>query len=282
MKTNCLSVVALVTGAFLLVPQVGHSQPVPAPTPAPPVRPPAAAVALPGVGPFRPEPIRFTEPTEQKRVEASFENVPLTEMVAWLGQEFPDVNFVMARSLVDSELHVLLRLRAAGLRDLLEAINIATDGAVGFDVRSPTLVALSLRSAPHGGLVAPRAEAAKAPEPPAMTYQVVNLREMLRVDDPAKATELLDTIRRTTEETLMVLSESMPEKRPRPVIKAFNYHPGSGVLVVIGQNDAIRVAMEVIRNSRFAEPGDAKRAAKPAPPAEAKPTTPAPVPGEGK
>ncbi|HNQ88110.1 MAG TPA: hypothetical protein PKM73_05820 [Verrucomicrobiota bacterium] len=306
---------------------------------------PAAPPAIEGAGveplylplPPKPEPIQFDAAVEHKRVEARFENLPLSEVVAWLEKTFPEVNVVLPQRLVEADPAVFLRLRSAGLRDILEAISIATDGAVVSEVRSPTLVALRPRTEPvpvgpgvgiqgassgvssvpppsdpealqklaqrygigmgggmggGGGMVGvsgragTRAQEAPvrpiepaasgqpvagwpggyggmglmmggASQPAPLAYQVMNLRDILRVNDPKKTRELLEVVEKITEKTLQTMAGDSGELQQRLRIRSFDYHEGSGVLVILGQPDAIKLAMEVIRNLRVRESGDA-------------------------
>lgn len=305
--------VNLLAGASLLIAANTHGQ---APrVPAPPVLGPVQPSPMPmmPVAPARPEPVRFGESIEQERVVANFDNLPLTEVVLWLEKTFPGVNFVTPQSLAELNPVVILRLRAAGLHDILEAINIATDGLVVSEVRSPTLVALRARVEPAPGAHAlPEVERAAPPqaepnaprpgqrfgagggfgeryggtypggygtgvgmvgmpsEPAAAAYQVMNLRDIWRVNDPKKIRETLEVAEKITESTLNTLASNPRERQQRLGIKSFDYHEGSGVLVIIGQPDAIKVAMEVIRNFRLREAGGGDKSTGTAKPDEGK------------
>ena len=255
MKTRLPHLLALFTSvSVLLSTSTGLRAQVIPPPPGYPVVDPTTGLPI---APPKPEPIRFSDATEKKRVEANFEGLPLTEVVIWLEKTFPEVNFIVPQSLSGENPIVVLRLRAAGLRDILEAINIGTDNRVGFEVRSPTLVAFQPRPAPVSAGFAPypgQAQPGRSTEGPP-TYQVMNLREVLRTKHEAKIRETLDTIREITSRTLDIMAVDSPGPRPRQPIKSFEYHEGSGVLVIIGQPDAIKVAMDVTRNIRLQDSG---------------------------
>lgn len=317
MKTKLLQAVALLAGALWLLAASGYGQVPPPPgygggqVPSPPGYGPVAPVAHPPqpatmvfaqATPHMPvltspsESIRFSEAIEKKRVEANFESLPLSEVVIWLERTFPEVNFVLPQRLMESNPAVNLRLRSSGLRDMLEAINIATDGVVEFDVRSPTLVGFRPRAEsrlvasssmspaqPGGGATeAPRSDPAvarlmqrygvggggygvavieKAVDTEPLAYQVMNLRDILRVNDPKKIRETLAEAEKLTEQTLHIMTADSPGLRRPWQVKSFQYHEGSGVLVIIGHRDAINVAMDIIRNLRVRETGDGGRSA---------------------
>jgi len=96
-----------------------------------------------------------------------------------------------------------------------------------------------------------------ASQPAPLAYQVMNLRDILRVNDPKKTRELLEVVEKITEKTLQTMAGDSGELQQRLRIRSFDYHEGSGVLVILGQPDAIKLAMEVIRNLRVRESGDA-------------------------
>jgi len=259
MKTRLPQLFTLFAGAVLLLAANGHGQGLPAPTP-----PPAPGVVDPTTGlpirPPAPELIAFSNAAEKMRVEADFDAIPLSDIVQWLRTTFPEVNFVLPQSVAELNPPVSLRLRAVGLRDILEAINIATDGAVGYEVRSPTLVAFLSRAGVvfggggYGAGFPGQALPGGAIEPPP-TYQVMNLREVLRLKDPEAIRRTLETIKEITGRTLEIMTADSPGPRSNQPIKSFDYHEGSGVLVIIGQPTAIKVAMDVIRNLRPQDSG---------------------------
>jgi hypothetical protein len=280
MKTKLPHLFALIAGASLLLAANLHSQTPGGAGMSPPIGGLAAVAVDPSTGmPIPREPVRFSDATEKKRAEANFDDFPLTEVVTWLEKTFPDVNFVMPQRVRELNPAVVLRLRAVGLRDILEAINIATDGVVGYEVRSPTLVAFS-SSQPAGvfggggegfGAALPgQGLAGVAMEPPP-TYQVMNLREVLRIKDPEAIQRTLDTIRQITLQTLEIMAADSPEPRPRQSIKSFEYHEGSGVLVIIGQPAAIKLAQDVIQGVRMQPSGGGGGSTGGVEPAEKKP-----------
>lgn len=277
----------LFAGAGLLLAANGQGQTPGGGDAPPPVGALAAAAVDPTTGlPLQP-PVRFSDATEKKRAEAVFDGLPLTEVVAWLEKTFPDVNFVLPQRLLELNPAVVLRLRAVGVRDILEAINIATDGVVESEVRSPTLVALRPRyelgpfrpdtsglPLPPAAPESPRPDAdmlrtmrqirevemaGKMSRTPPLAYQVMNLREALRLSDPAKIRETLEIAQKITHQTLEIMASDSPGPRPRQLLKSFEYHEGSGVLVIVGQTEAIKVAMDVLRNMRVQDSGGGGR-----------------------
>ena len=311
MKMRLPQLVTLLASAFFLSDTNGRGQ---GAAPGPPASDLVDATKA-GPAASKPDRVRFDDAIEKKRVEASFDNLPLTEVVVWLEKSFPEVNFVLPQRLMELNPTVFLRMRAAGLRDVLEAINIATDGVVLSEVRSPTLVALRLRVEPAPSApvpfgqpplpigVAPQMPPPElavasgvptAPPPPEMlpptgvaavapmpdpgqglgvddgrarpgvasetslpTYRVINLRENLHMSDPKKIADLLEATRQITDQALKIMAGDSPETHRIQPLKSFAYHEGSGVLVIIGQPEAIGLAMEVILNVRGQGAGDA-------------------------
>jgi hypothetical protein len=131
------------------------------------------------------------------------------------------------------ELAITIKLRSANLRDVLAALGVATDGQVWFEVLTPTLVAL----VPN-----PAAGPPKTAPPPA--HQFMNLPEVLQLREPAVLREAINTIQhlvRNALESIHGHSAMTPQ---------LNFHPGSGVLVIVGQPDAIRITTDIIQNLR--------------------------------
>jgi hypothetical protein len=105
-----------------------------------------------------------------------------------------------------------------------------------FEVRTPTLVALI----PGAG-----AEAASPTEPPALpppAYQVINLRDQLRLKDSGAQDETIRTVRELVSQTLDSIHGNTN------LAPKLQFHPGSGILVIVGQPEAIKVTMDILRN----------------------------------
>jgi hypothetical protein len=135
---------------------------------------------------------------------------------------------------------ITVKLRSAGLRDILNAIGIATDNRVMFEVRTPTLVAL----VPGAGLdLSVSSELTRALPPP--VYQVINLREQLRLKDPGALDETIRTVRELVSQTLDSIHGNTN------LAPKLQFHPGSGILVIVGQPEAIKVTMDILRNLRI-------------------------------
>jgi hypothetical protein len=171
------------------------------------------------------------------RVEVDFERLVLVDIVKYLRElpDFSEVNFVLSPRFVESphELAITLKLRSANLRDILTALGVATDGQVWFEVLTPTLVAL----VPN-----PAAGPAKTAPPPA--HQVVNLREMLQVRESAILNEAINTINQLVRQTLNTIHGNYG------FAPTLNFHQSSGVLVIVGQPDAIRITTDIIQHLR--------------------------------
>ncbi len=95
-----------------------------------------------------------------------------------------------------------------------------------------------------------------APIPP--KYQILNLRDVLRVKDPAKMDEVLKTVSEITRNTLFEMHHSEfgnkdPDQQLAPLMPRLNYHAGSGVLVMVGQPESLELVNQVIRNLRVRE-----------------------------
>jgi hypothetical protein len=185
----------------------------------------------------REPPVHLHPDINTRRVsEVDLERRVLVDVVRWLSQtHFSDVNFVVSPRFLDTphQPAITMKLRAANLRDILTALGVATDGQVWFEVLTPTMVAL----VPN-----PAAGPPKTAPPPA--HQVMNLPEVLQVREPAVLREAINTIQhlvRNALESIHGHSAMTPQ---------LNFHPGSGVLVIVGQPDAIRITTDIIQNLR--------------------------------
>jgi hypothetical protein len=183
------------------------------------------------------DPVQLHPDIETRRWDVEFgDPLELPEIVSWLRQVVSHVNFVVSSKLLDEVggSGWTIKLRSANVRDILTALGIASDGQVWFEVLTPTLIAL----VPN-----PETAPAEIPEPP--THQVLNLRQILEVREPALLEEAIITINQLVRETLATIHGN-PALAPK-----LNYHPGSGVLVIVGQRDAIQISMDIIQNLRF-------------------------------
>jgi hypothetical protein len=232
MKTRIQPAAVRLAGAFLLVlftltASAQRNQVLPAP------------LVDPTTGQFlqAEPPVQLEHDIDKRRVsEVDVDRLVLEDVVSWLSQtHFSDVNFVVSPRFLDTPHQpvITMKLRSASLRDILTAVGVATDGQVWFEVLTPRLVAL----VPN-----PAATPAESPQPPA--HQVTNLRELLQVREPALLKEAIDTINHLVRDTLRTIhgNSAMAPK--------LNYHPGSGVLVIVGHSDAIRITMDIIQNLR--------------------------------
>jgi type II secretory pathway component GspD/PulD (secretin) len=196
----------------------------------------------------RAEPIAFSVITEKKRIECDFEDTPVLEVINYLREHYKEVNFVAPRSLRDSMggVQVEIKLRSAGLRDVLEALSIATDGRVNYEVRSPTLVAFYCPAlSPATGESTP--EAAVQPKAPRQVHEVVNLRSMLGVRDREKAWELVRHVEAITAETLAAVRRNdTPSPDLHGLQPQFNFHPPTGILVITGPEESVKMARKIL------------------------------------
>jgi hypothetical protein len=197
---------------------------------------------------FEAEPVRFEPEVEEHRLDVDFDGLILDDIVKYLREvpAFRKVNFVVSPKVMNfgQEAAIFVKLRAAGLSDILSAIGIATDDRATFELRTPTLVAVI-----PGQTWQPTPEPAPAtPSSPPPAYQVVNLQDVLRQKDPDVMDKIILEIRDLVSQTLQTIhgNTSLAPK--------LNYHQGSGILVIVGQPDAIKITMDIIRNLRFQEP----------------------------
>jgi hypothetical protein len=104
---------------------------------------------------------------------------------------------------------------------------------VWFEVLTPRLVAL---------VPDPAAAGAETPQPPA--HMVINLRELLQVWELGLLDQAIKTINLLVSQTLDRIHNSsvMPPQ--------LNFHQSTGVLVIVGQRDAIQITMDIIQNLR--------------------------------
>jgi hypothetical protein len=229
MKTRIHPTAARLAGTFLLIlSMVTGSAQRNEVLPSPKAVDPATGQMIPG------EPVQLHPDIENQRLSVDFNRpLELPEIVSWLRQAVSHVDFVVSSKLLDEVggFGWTIKLRSANVRDILTALGIASDGQVWFEVLTPTLIAL----VPN-----PATAPAEIPEPPA--HQVVNLREILEVREPAFLEEAISTINHLVRETLATIHGN-PALAPK-----LNYHPGSGVLVIVGQRDAIQISMDIIRN----------------------------------
>jgi hypothetical protein len=202
---------------------------------------------------FPVDPVLFDPTVAEHRTDVDFDAVPLSDIVKWLREvpAYHDVNFVVSPRLTDyggprvvrdrvdfgPNEPITVKLRSAGLRDILNAIGIATDNRVMFEVRTPTLVAL---------VPGPGAGSSMASEPlqslPPPTYQIINVREQLRLKEPEALDETIRTVRELVSQTLDSIHGNTN------LAPKLQFHPGSGILVIVGQPEAIKVTMDVLRN----------------------------------
>ncbi len=214
---------------------------------------PATGFPVPGV------PVALDPAVEEHRLNADFDGLVLSDIVQWLRAvpAYQELNFVESPRLADYGLNepIRLKLRSVKLRDVLTAISIATDDRVLFEVRTPTMIAVV--PGPNWQPPEPKfqvvnrdgdrvVEVVEAVPPPP-SYQVVNLREVLRLNDPAAADGVIRLLQELVEQTLLTIHGNT-KQAPK-----LNYHSGSGVLVVVGQPDVIKVTMDILRNLRSPE-----------------------------
>jgi hypothetical protein len=198
------------------------------------------------------EPVQFDPAVSDHRLDVDFDGLPLVNVVEWLREvpAFREVNFVLSPKLrhygQTSDELIEVKLRSASLRDILNAIGIATDNEVMFEVRTPHLVALVPGRAEQPSFRSDPTTSA----PPA--YQVVNLREVLPWKDPGSLEEATLTIRDLVSQTLQAIHGN------NELSPGLSYHQGSGILVIIGQPDAIKITMDIIRNLRSPDPEPAR------------------------
>lgn len=188
------------------------------------------------------DPVSFEPEIEQHRLDVDFDGLVLADIVEHLRKvpEFSTVNFVVSPKLNDfgQETSIHVKLRAVGLRDILNAVEIATDDQVTFKLRTPTLVAVlpgnNYQTNPEQTPLEPIAE------PP--SYQVLNLRDLLKETTGSNMDEIMSNISDLVSQTLQTIHG---HTRLAPTL---NYHPGSGILVIVGQPIAIRITTDIIRN----------------------------------
>ncbi len=185
---------------------------------------------------------KLTEQAEMIRISVQWDGLPVTEIIRDLRQRFPAVNFVPTQSLLSDPPIVTLKLRGARLRDVLNAINIATEGRVKSKIESPTLVALLVAPQPKKAVPAPRVE-------------VLNLRDTTHLTEPKQIQEALNEIMEVTKSTIADYNYSRRtvESGDEQPLRApdFRYHESSGVLVLIGQPEALKIAMQIAGSMRL-------------------------------
>lgn len=208
----------------------------------------------------------FDEFTEGKRINVAFEELPLTEAVETLRKEFPKANFVCSKDIAGQNPNLTLKLRQARLEDVLDAIQVASNGTIEYELRGTSLVAFFTpmppqppAGMPYGGApsVPERAqETQPPPQPPlpAPTYRILNLREDLQITTQKEADEVLKTIQEITQETLATLHPG-PQFGPGSQAPRLSYHEGSGLLVMVGQKESINLVIEIVSNLRKSAAG---------------------------
>jgi hypothetical protein len=201
----------------------------------------------------------FDEFTEGKRITVAFEGLPLAEVVETLRKEFPKANFVCSQEIAGQNSSLTLKLRQARLEDVLDAIQVASNGTIEYELRGTSLVAFftPMPPQPPGGM--PHGVVPSVPERPqetqpqqqlpAPTYRILNLREDLQIATLQEAHEVLKTIQDIAQQTLANLHPG-PQFGPGSQAPKLSYHEGSGLLVLVGQKESINLVIEIVSNLR--------------------------------
>ncbi len=203
----------------------------------------------------------FDEFTEGKRITVAFEGLPLTEVVETLRKEFSKANFVCSQDIAGQNPSLTLKLRQARLEDVLDAIQVASNGTIEYELRGTSLVAFFTPMSPQppgsmpSGATTSTVERAQDNQPPpqpqfpAPVYRILNLREDLQITTQQQADEVLKTIQEITQQTLANLHPG-PQFGPGSQAPKLSYHEGSGLLVLVGQKEAISLVTEIVSNLR--------------------------------
>lgn len=184
----------------------------------------------------------FPEQVEQKRLEAyNIDSLPLEALVADLRPHFREINFVLPKSVRNAaDISLNLKLHNVSLRDILNAIIYATDAEVTWDQVGDNMVVFQVRSNP----MPPTAVPPRTP-PAHRTAQVINLARIWGGMTSHETQELIEQVRMLTIDTLNQLYEDF---NPREDMAKANYHPGTGVLVLVGPDYANKVFMDILKN----------------------------------
>lgn len=164
--------------------------------------------------------------------EINFDNIPLSDAVQILGQEFPEINFVTSGEVGDFIIN--LHLRSVTLKEILKAIEITASGQVRANQTEDRLVAFYGR---------------RPPEKPKPVLRAYNLKQYLasRVD-----TESEEEVNRALENLYDVLNTSwdmLQKAEPnnedfvRPQLRI---HPQTQLLIAVGNPEALQVIDQVV------------------------------------
>lgn len=217
-----------------------------------------------------------------RRVEqVKIQEQPLPEVVDTLRKLYPELNFVLPPSVVtpkdrdgkDRDCFVLsFVLRNACLGDMLNAITYATDEAVTWKLVGDSLVVFQLRP-----------DRVPSPPPPSVappvrrSFQVVNLSTLIGADvEDVRRQRLIEEVRTLTIETLMRLYDGFDVNTQ---MCDCSYHAGTGVLVLVGPDTAIKVFIDILQRADKPKPSakdSGKAKTEPAAPPAPVPTPAAP------
>ena len=208
-------------------------------------------------------PYELPEKVAAKKIpEIKFDGLPFDEVVKFLRDKFPEMNFLVPPrvAMKANEMQIGLQLRNVGLRDLLTAVAYATDGEITWNLVQENLISFLVSDDLHPGETrqksgsgAPQPPPPPPPAPPTnpappvnRTIQVLNLSSLLR--GPGSQDErqaLLKEVRQITEQSLQQLYDNFD---PKTQMSTANYHPGTGVLILVGPDYANRVFLDILRN----------------------------------
>jgi hypothetical protein len=176
---------------------------------------------------------------ERRLKDVHWDGIPLDEIVKTLRDQFPEINFIVARN-VQSE-SVSLILREVKLEELFKALEFATEGRVRTTWNQNERLVTFEKPPPT------------TPQPgdPA-TCRVFNLSRFLADKECKDLDAAVRSVTEALEDGWRMLREAnndLTEYTPR-----LSFHKGSKLLIVVGRPLEVNVADELVRELQGPEP----------------------------
>ena len=165
--------------------------------------------------------------TERRLDTVIFESLPTAEIVRFLRNEFPEVNFIVRGQV--GEIVLDLELRSVTLDDILEAIVIASEEQVRVDKHNDRLVALSV----------------EGPAPRRPEIRAFNLSVYLDGLNDEDSNRALEELNHVFESTWAMLQRSNPNRHHlrAPELKI---HGKTKLLIAVGQIEQLQAMEEIV------------------------------------
>lgn len=180
-----------------------------------------------------------------------FDSLPVSEVVTFLRDKFPDVNFVTVGPV--ERVHVSLELRNVRLGDILLAMQLATDHALEIDDAGERIVAIRasadngrsrkvVRAFDISGYLE-RAMESSGGSISGSIEEIVKERNRWKAEAVAKLEELLQS---TWHNLYRADHGRYPTREDRQTWPHLSFHSEAGILVAIGEGRQLEVIEEIV------------------------------------